>query len=122
MIARVEHAVLLTGREIEAVGYAIKLAQRDRARNGLPRSRDLDQLAAAVAQAAGGQPDSPEQPEVQADYISCREAATILGASERSVRRWAPGLGGQLVGGRWLVDRQAVVEHAAGQTRIEASS
>ena len=122
MITAIERGVLLTGREIEAVGYAIKLAQRDRARNGLPRSRDLDQLAAAVAQAADGQPDSPEQIEVQADYISCSEAASILGCSERSVRRWAPGLGGQLVGGRWLVDRQAVVEHAAGQTRMEESS
>ncbi len=122
MITPIERGVLLTGREIEAVGYAIKLAQRDRARNGLPRSRDLDQLAAAVAQAAGGQLDSCEQVEVQADYISCREAAGILGCSERSVRRWAPGLGGQLVGGRWLVDRQAVVEHAVGQTRMEESS
>ena len=122
MITAVDHAVLLSGREIEAVGYAIRVAQRDRARNGLPRSRDLDRLAAAVAQAAGGQPDNPEQVEVQADYISCSEAASILGCSERSVRRWAPGLGGQLVGGRWLVDRQAVVEHAAGQTRMEESS
>lgn len=121
MITRIEHGVLLTGREIEAVGYAVRVAQRDRARNGLPRSRDLDQLAAAVAQAAGGQPDSPEQVSAQADYVSCSEAASILGCSERSVRRWAPGLGGQLVGGRWLVDRQAVAEHAAGQARMEGS-
>ena len=122
MITRIERGVLLTGREIEVIVYAVRVAQRDRARNGLPRSRDLDQLAAAVTQAAVGQPDSGEQVEVQADYISCREAASILGCSERSVRRWAPGLGGQLVGGRWLVDRQAVVEHAAGQTRMEESS
>ena len=114
MITPIERGVLLTGREVEVIGYAIRVAQRDRARNGLPRSRDLDQLAAAVAQAAGGQPDNPEQVEVQADYISCSEAASILGCSERSVRRWAPGLGGQLVGGRWLVDRQAVLEHCEG--------
>ena len=114
MITPIVHGVLLTGREVEVIGYAIKLAQRVRSRNGLPRSRDLDRLAAAVAQAAGGQPDSPEQIEVQADYISCSEAASILGCSERSVRRWAPGLGGQLVGGRWLVDRQAVLEHCEG--------
>ena len=114
MITPIERGVLLTGREIEAVVYAVRVAQRDRARNGLPRSRDLDRLAAAVTRAAGGQPDSPEQIEVQADYISCSEAASILGCSERSVRRWAPGLGGQLVGGRWLVDRQAVLEHCEG--------
>ena len=122
MITVVDRAILLSGRNLEVIVYAVRVAQRDRARNGLPRSRDLDQLAAAVAQAAGGQPDSPEQVEVQADYISCSEAASILGCSERSVRRWAPGLGGQLVGGRWLVDRQAVLEHAAGQTRMEESS
>lgn len=122
MITVVDRAILLSGRNLEVIVYAVRVAQRDRARNGLPRSRDLDQLAAAVAQAAGGQSDSCEQVEVQADYISCSEAASILGCSERSVRRWAPGLGGQLVGGRWLVDRQAVVEHAAGQTRIEESS
>ena len=122
MITVVDRAILLSGRNLEVIVYAVRVAQRDRARNGLPRSRDLDQLAAAVAQAAGGQPDSGEQVEVETDYISCREAAGILGCSERSVRRWAPGLGGQLVGGRWLVDRQAVVEHAAGQTRMEESS
>ena len=121
MITVVDRAILLSGRNLEAVAYAVRVAQRDRARNGLPRSRDLDRLAAAITQAAGGQPDSPEQVEVQADLISCREAASILGCSERSVRRWAPGLGGQLVGGRWLVDRQAVVEHAAGQARMEGS-
>lgn len=114
MITPIERGVLLTGREIEVIVYAVRVAQRDRARNGLPRSRDLDQLAAAVAQAAGGQLDSPEQVEVETDLISCREAAGILGCSERSVRRWAPGLGGQLVGGRWLVDRQAVLEHCEG--------
>ena len=121
MITVVDRAILLSGRNLEVIVYAVRVAQRDRARNGLPRSRDLDQLATAVAQAAGGQPDSPEQVSAQADYVSCSEAASILGCSERSVRRWAPGLGGQLVGGRWLVDRQAVAEHAAGQARMEGS-
>lgn len=114
MITRIDRGVLLTGRDIEAVGYAVRLAQRVRARNGLPRSRDLDRLADVAAQAAGGQPDSPEPAEAQADWVSCSEAASILGVSERTVRRWAPGLGGQLIGGRWLVDRQAVIEHKAG--------
>ncbi|MPM56430.1 hypothetical protein SDC9_103233 [bioreactor metagenome] len=117
MIARVEHAVLLTGREIEAVGYAIKLAQRVRARNGLPVSRDLAALAAALA--ATGQSDSPGQPEDDTDFIAVSAAADLLGASERTARRLAPRLGGRKIGGRWLVDRQAVAEHAAGQARME---
>lgn len=120
MIARIEHGVLLTGREIEAVGYAIKLAQRVRARNGLPVSRDLAALAAALA--ATGQSDSPGQPEDDTDFIAVSAAADLLGASERTARRLAPRLGGRKIGGRWLVDRQAVVEHAAGQARMEESS
>lgn len=119
MITPIERGVLLTGRDLKAVLYAIKLAQRVRARNGLPVSRDLAALAAALA--ATGQSDSPGQPEEDTDFIAVSAAADLLGASERTVRRLAPRLGGRKIGGRWVVDRQAVAEHAAGQARMEGS-
>lgn len=104
-------AVVLAGEALDAVCYAVGVAQEARVRNGLPRSRGLDQLAAIVA--APGHPDSPEADLGEADRMTTTEAAQMLGCSARTVRRLAPGLGGRQCGGQWFVDRQAVTEHAA---------
>ena len=93
-------ALLLTGTALEACRYAVAVAQRARARNGLPPSTQLAQLGEALA--AAGQTDSPAEP------------AGLLGCSERKARRLAPQLGGRLTGGRWLLDRVAVTEHLEG--------
>lgn len=113
MIARVPAgAVLLTGSDVDALRYAVEVAQRARARNGLPPSKALAQLARTVT--AAGQPDSTEAPEVQPETVTSDQAAAMLGVSERTARRLAPQLGGRLIGGRWLLDRQAVTEHKEG--------
>ena len=36
----------------------------------------------------------------------------MLGLSPRQTRRIAKKLGGQIIGGRWLLDMQAIIEHA----------
>ncbi len=107
-------SVLITGSGLDALRYAVRVAQRARQRNGLPRVAALDALAAAVA--APGQPDSPNDPVGEADDVTTEQAAEMLGVSLRTVRRLAPGLGGRLVGGRWLLDRQAVTEHINGRS------
>lgn len=107
-------AVLLDGRHLEALRYAIDVTQRARHRNGLPPVAALAALAALVA--APGQSDSPDESAGEPEYMTTDEAAALLGISPRSVRRMASGLGGRIVGGRWLVDRQAVTEHKEGQT------
>lgn len=105
-------AVLLTGTALDVARYACDVAQRARARNGLPPSRDLARLADALA--APGQTDSADEPAGQGDYVTTDQAADLLHCSPRTARRLAPALGGRLVGGRWLLDRQAVAEHKEG--------
>ncbi len=107
-----EGAVILYGRGLEVVAYAIRVTQQARVRNGLPRSAELDGLAAVLA--APGQSDSSPTVEEQADLMTINEAATALQVSERTARRLAPRLGGRMVAGRWLLDRQAVAEHNGG--------
>lgn len=48
------------------------------------------------------------------DAIHEALTAALLGCSTRTATRLAPKLGGRLVGGRWLLDRQAVTEHTEG--------
>ncbi len=115
----VEKALLLTGNDIAIVAYAVRLAQESRKRNGLPRARALDDLAAAVTAltSATGQSDMPDASGGDTDYVDIETAAGLLGCSTRQARRLAPRLGGRLVGGRWLVDRLAVAEHIEGGRR-----
>lgn len=111
-------AVLLTGATLDTVRYCLRIAQDHRRRNGLPPSVDLAALAAAVSPAVSpaGHADMPSDLVGQPDAMTTGEAADALGYSPRQVRRLAPALGGRLIGGRWLVDRQAVAEHVEGST------
>lgn len=116
---RISDGVLLTGSAIDTALYAIEVAQRARARNGLPQSRSLAALRDALA--ARGQGDASREAEVdsgvmeQVVMVTTQEAARLLGCSQREARRKAPKLGGSLAGGRWLLDRQAVIEHIEGK-------
>ncbi len=105
-------AVILHGPALDLAVYAVRLAQQARARNGLPSSIGLEQLAAVLA--APGQSASPPAAVAEHDLMTIHEAAEALGVSERTARRLAPQLGGRLVGGRWLLDRQCVAEHISG--------
>ena len=105
-------AVLLDGPDLDALAYCIEVTQRARGRNGLPPSRRVNALARLVA--APGHPDTADEPVGDADDMTTEEAAELLGVSRRTARRLAPALGGRLVGGRWLLDRQAVTEHLEG--------
>jgi len=114
-VARIRDGVLLTGRALELTVFAIDAAQRYRAHQGLAPLPALNQLRALMS--PPGQADMLEESSGQAEVvarISTRDAAALLGCSERHVRRLAPMVGGELVGGRWLLDRQAVLEHIGG--------
>ncbi|MDV2477840.1 helix-turn-helix domain-containing protein [Rhodococcus zopfii] len=107
-------ALLLTGDSITAVRYAVRVAIAARKRNGLPVPAPLTELAAVTAEP--GRTDTEPEPAQHHphDMIDTREAAAILGCSNRQARRLAPGLDGQLIGGRWLIPRHAVTEHQEG--------
>lgn len=107
-------ALLLDGAALDAARYAVRVAQRARARNGLPPSVQLARLGEALS--AAGPADAADDDHGQPDAMTTTEAAAQLGCSERQVRRMALRLGGQLVGGRWLLDRTAVSEHLEGKS------
>lgn len=110
-------ALLLTAEDLGVVAYAVAAAQRSRRRNGLGPLRRLDALAAALDAArvaATGHADSEPDHTGDAETMTTTEAAQLLGVSDRTARRLAPGLGGRRIGGRWHLDAAAVAEHVAG--------
>lgn len=73
-------------------------------------AREFEALPVAV----GGSGET-EVPEVEAPLgheITTGEAATLLGLSPRRVRQLAGGGMGRLRGGRWVLDRSAVLAYA----------
>lgn len=68
-------------------------------------SRSGQEFDIAVGQLAHSGPTSPS-------LISAHEAAQILGISKRQVQRLAADLDGQLIGGRWLFERETVETYA----------
>jgi hypothetical protein len=112
--------VVLTGPAARAAADALLIAIRSRRVNGLPRSAHYDAIAAALVSAAG-QSDGRkttaaqhERMEINPPTVPVPDAARDLGLSVRQTRRLAPKLGGRIVGGRWLLDAQAVAEHVNG--------
>lgn len=116
-------SVLLDPEDVPLLRYCVENAQSYRDRNGQPRLARLDALAAAMS--APGHPDIAIHPDRHAgpviETVSTAEASERLGISERQVRRIAPGLGGRLVGGVWILDALAVEQHREGSTPKEAT-
>lgn len=110
-------AVLLDGSDVDAIAQALRDARRWRQRNGLPPVRAWERLGALLA--APGHADTPTEPAGQPESMTTREAAQLLQCSERTARRLAPRLGGQNIGGRWLLDRLAVLDHIEGDAHHE---
>ena len=111
--------VVLTGPAARACLDCIHIAVRNRRLNGLPNSSVYTALADALHKAvsAQGHSDIPETVVAHSDLmptVPVDQAAPRLGLSPRQTRRLAPQLGGQRVGGRWLLDEQAIREHLGG--------
>lgn len=105
-------AVLLTGDDVVLVVKAVQTAQRVRRSHGHADHPGWTRLAGLLS--GVGQPDSPPEPAGDACNMTINEAAELLKCSPRTVRRQASGLGGNKVGGVWLLDPAAVAEHVAG--------
>lgn len=114
--------VVLTGPALRTTLSALLIAAKARSINGLPSSNALTEIAQAVADAmaATGQSDVRETEVAQhlpqqQPTMPIAEAAEKFGLSRRQTRRLAPKLGGKFIGGRWLLDEDAVREHATGR-------
>lgn len=108
-----EGAVLLAGRQLAIVAWAIRQAQDDYRRRNGANSSELAALLAVVSPPGHG--DTPAGAEPHPETMTTTEAAHLLGMSPRTVRRKADALGGRLVGGVLVFNRQAVLEHRDGQ-------
>ncbi len=123
-VARVPHgALLIAGDDLALIAYAVRRAVRGRASDRLSPIPRLDALAEALAAsaaltspvAATGHADTAAHPTGDDGRMTTTDVARMLGCSERTARRLAPGLGGRRIGGRWHLDAAAVAEHIAGQ-------
>ncbi len=106
-------SVVISGSAAKAAMWAVLVAKRERQRSGLPHSKALDDIGTALL-AAMGQRDVPE-PVPESSYeqqpdVSIEHAAQILGLSRRQTRRMATELGGMIIAGRWMLDRQSIIE------------
>lgn len=111
--------LLLTGDAIELAAAAIAMAIQGRTLAGKPPHRGLQALLAAC-NPEWPQGDKPDEAADHAERVglglmTSTEAASFLGCSPRTARRLAARLDGQLVGGRWMLDRHAVQQHLEGQ-------
>ena len=92
-------------------------------RDGIARPARVSALLAALeaeartAMSANGHADvrdeADEAPCAVYDHIDTREAATLVGVSERQLRRVAGELGGRRCGRGWLFDRAQVIAYVA---------
>lgn len=114
-LIRAGGVVVIHGTTARTLCQALLIAERARRINGLPPSTDYAELIDALhAVSDNGQTDVravPDLPPSNHDSITVRAAAHQLGICERQARRIAAQLGGRKVGGRWLLDEQAVREH-----------
>lgn len=120
--ARVRDALIVSGRDLEVLAYAVHTARRTRRLEGHPAHPDLERLAhtfePAVSASVSPRPhaDTTAEPARHDEHMTTSEAAELLGVTPRTVRRMAAKLSGRNVGGRWLVSARAVREHLAGRT------
>lgn len=112
--------VIVTGPALRPALLSALVAIKDRKRKGLP-TRTYEDLACAfaAAMAAAGHSVIDKTELLQAvpmqPTLPLTDAATRLGLSVRQARRLAKRLGGQKVGGRWLVDETALSDHIEGK-------
>jgi helix-turn-helix protein len=75
----------------------------------------LEKLAAELAMSHLGHQSDSDPAELHPDEpITAAQAAAILGLSRRQVQRIARTLDGRIVCGRWLFNKQTVIDYAEG--------
>jgi hypothetical protein len=99
--------VVLSGPSLAAALQAVRIAARQRGLNGVRPSADWGQLVEAFTTALSA--DGREPVAAQQEWVSTRQAATILGCSERQARRIAAQVGHR-VGRQWLIPKDALPE------------
>ena len=113
--------VNLAGDDLHAAYYCAAEVTRSRRRTGQPIPAWLrnhyDNLDAHIRLSDFGQESGCDTGPLDQDrLITAREASTLMVCSKRQAQRQAPKLGGQIIGGRWLLSLNAVKQHIEGTT------
>lgn len=110
--------MILDGDDIHSAYFCAAEVLRARHQAGRPvppeirRFYDRLDIAINCMSPAGHEIDSDETPLNPDDWITNREAATILNRSPRQTRRIASDFGARIIGGRLLFPRGAVETYA----------
>ena len=112
--------VVLSGDWLQVTLTAVQMAERGRRLKGLPDSPAHRRLAGALrtAMAACPQTDGPKPAAAQTKnnrWLTAKEAAEMLGCSQRHARRLAPKLDGDRSSGPWFIPQAALLEHMEGR-------
>lgn len=113
--------VVLSGPALKEARDSAVIAAKHRQRSGIPYQNyvvlacEFGEAMAAAGQSDVRSPAINKAVAVEQPTLPLREAAARLGISLRQARRRAPGLGGQVIAGRWFIDEAALNEHIKGR-------
>ena len=110
--------VTLTAAQAQTALWAIEELRRRRRLVGQPVPPALANLHHHLIMSAHGltpEPTAPQSKSRPIEGIDAQEAATILGVTPRHARRLAADLNAQRVAGRWVFNRQNVIDYLEGQ-------
>lgn len=106
----------LDEREVHQLLYCASAVARERRERGAPPGawlvRMIRRLELEAAVSGSGHELELRVPHSES-WITAEQAAALLGMSARQAKRIANDLDGQIIGGRWLFPRCAVIEFAA---------
>lgn len=109
----------LTDAQVRTALWALEELRRRRRLVGQPVPAALAELHTHLVMSAHGPHiEMPAAPSTSrpVEVIDAQEAAGILGVTARHVRRLAADLDGHRIAGRWVFNRQNVIDYAEGRT------
>lgn len=103
----------LDDADCAAARFVIAEFTRRRRLTGHPIPPAVARLHHRLTSVGGHEPPVPQPDSKQ--LLDTAEVAEMIGCSTRHVRRIAPALDAQRIGGRWVYPRTAVTQHLQGK-------
>lgn len=106
----------LTDSQVQAAVYALAEFKRRRRIVGQPIPTAVAELHTHLLMSACGPEPPPAQRQSTPEQVDTLQAADLLGITPRHVRRIAADLDGQRIAGRWIFNRNNIIDYREGRT------